>query len=32
VIYSIRSNFGEVQPIGFDPLQFQAQLGVRYRF
>jgi hypothetical protein len=32
VVYEIRSNFGEPEPIGFDPLQFQAQLGVRYRF
>lgn len=32
VIYSIRSQFGDERIIGFDPFQFQAQLGVRYRF
>ena len=26
------SGFGVKTPLGFDPYQFQAQLGVRYRF
>jgi outer membrane receptor for ferrienterochelin and colicin len=26
------SGFGVAQPTGFDPFQFQAQLGIRYRF
>ena len=26
------SGFGVQTPLGFDPFQFQAQLGVRYRF
>jgi len=32
VVYAIRGGFGDERVIGFDPLQFQAQLGVRYRF
>ncbi|MGH7551345.1 MAG: TonB-dependent receptor domain-containing protein, partial [Gemmatimonadota bacterium] len=32
VIYSVNNGFGGVDPVGFNPLQFQAQLGVRYRF
>ncbi len=31
VIYSVNDRFGEERPIGFDPFQFQAQLGIRYR-
>ena len=26
------SGFGVAQPVGFDPFQFQMQIGVRYRF
>lgn len=32
IIYSVNPNFGEAEPIGFDPFQFQAQIGIRYRF
>lgn len=32
VIYTTRSDFGRKIPVGFEPFQFQAQLGVRYRF
>jgi hypothetical protein len=32
VIYSVQSEFGREGAVGFNPLQFQAQLGVRYRF
>lgn len=32
VIYSVNPEFGEERPVGFDPFQFQVQLGVRYRF
>ncbi|MGH7530961.1 MAG: TonB-dependent receptor [Gemmatimonadales bacterium] len=32
VVYSVSSSFGEERPVGFDPFQFQAQVGVRYRF
>lgn len=32
VVYTANETFGEEQPIGFDPFQFQVQLGVRYRF
>jgi outer membrane receptor for ferrienterochelin and colicin len=32
VIYSVNNGFGEESPVGFNPLQFQAQLGIRYRF
>jgi hypothetical protein len=32
VIYSANRGFGETRPSGFEPFQFQAQLGVRYRF
>ena len=32
VIYSANRGFGEGAPSGFEPFQFQAQLGVRYRF
>ncbi|MGH7572722.1 MAG: TonB-dependent receptor plug domain-containing protein, partial [Gemmatimonadota bacterium] len=32
VIYSVNNGFGDVDPVGFNPLQFQAQLGVRYSF
>ncbi len=32
VIYSVFDNFGEELPVGFGQLQFQAQLGARYRF
>ena len=32
VIYRVNPGFGRLRPIGFDPLQFQAQLGLRYRF
>lgn len=31
-VYSVNQDFGETQPVGFDPFQFQLQLGVRYRF
>jgi hypothetical protein len=31
VIYSVPSTFGSQQPLGFDPFQFQAQVGLRYR-
>lgn len=31
VVYSV-GNFGREFPVGFEPFQFQAQLGVRYRF
>jgi hypothetical protein len=31
-VYRINSQFGDERIIGFSPLQFQAQLGVRYRF
>lgn len=30
--YSVNEDFGERQPVGFDPFQFQLQLGLRYRF
>ena len=26
------SGFGVAQPTGFDPFQFQAQIGIRYSF
>lgn len=32
VIYSVNNTFGSERAVGFSPLQFQAQLGVRYRF
>ncbi|HXF95790.1 MAG TPA: TonB-dependent receptor, partial [Gemmatimonadales bacterium] len=32
VVYSVPATFGEEQPMGFDPFQYQMQLGVRYRF
>ncbi|HUF89710.1 MAG TPA: TonB-dependent receptor [Gemmatimonadota bacterium] len=32
VIYSVEGGFGREGAVGFNPLQFQAQLGVRYRF
>ncbi|HET9581938.1 MAG TPA: TonB-dependent receptor [Gemmatimonadota bacterium] len=32
VIYSVNNGFGQLDPVGFNPLQFQAQLGARYRF
>jgi hypothetical protein len=32
VVYTVPTTFAQEQPIGFDPFQFQAQLGVRYRF
>lgn len=32
VVYAVNPNFGETRPVGFDPFQFQAQLGLRYRF
>ncbi len=32
VIYSVNDRFGQVSTLGFNPLQFQAQLGLRYRF
>lgn len=32
VIYSVLNQFGREAALGFNPLQFQAQLGVRYRF
>jgi hypothetical protein len=32
VIYAVNNRFGEARTSGFKPLQFQAQLGVRYRF
>jgi len=32
VVYRVNPGFGGLRAIGFDPLQFQAQLGVRYRF
>lgn len=32
VVYSVNQTFGEERPVGFDPFQFQLQLGVRYRF
>ena len=32
VIYRVNPTFGEERPVGFDPFQFQLQLGVRYRF
>ncbi|HYO45724.1 MAG TPA: TonB-dependent receptor [Gemmatimonadota bacterium] len=31
-IYSVNGGFGREAPVGFNPLQFQAQLGVRYKF
>ncbi|MBI4539991.1 MAG: TonB-dependent receptor [Gemmatimonadetes bacterium] len=32
VIYSVNRDFGTELPSGFDPFQFQAQIGLRYRF
>jgi hypothetical protein len=32
VVYSANRGFARAQPSGFEPFQFQAQLGVRYRF
>jgi hypothetical protein len=32
VIYSVNNGFAQLDPVGFNPLQFQAQLGARYRF
>lgn len=32
VRYSVNDRFGEENAVGFDPFQFQLQLGVRYRF
>jgi hypothetical protein len=32
VVYSANRSFGGTGPSGFEPFQFQAQLGVRYRF
>ncbi len=32
VIYALQGDFGDKEIIGFDPLQFQVQLGFRYRF
>jgi hypothetical protein len=32
VIYSTSGGFGREGAVGFNPLQFQAQLGLRYRF
>ena len=31
-IVSVDTRFGDVIPSGFEPFQFQAQLGVRYSF
>ncbi len=31
-IYSVQTEFGREAAVGFNPLQFQAQLGLRYRF
>jgi hypothetical protein len=31
VIYRVNDEFGVEAPVGFDPFQFQLQLGVRYR-
>ena len=32
VIYSTMTQFGREGAVGFNPLQFQTQLGLRYRF
>jgi hypothetical protein len=32
VVYGANRGFGSTGPSGFEPFQFQAQLGVRYRF
>jgi TonB dependent receptor len=32
VRYSVNDTFGQEAAVGFDPFQFQLQLGVRYRF
>jgi hypothetical protein len=32
VVYGANRGFGTTGPSGFEPFQFQAQLGVRYRF
>ncbi|CAN5211892.1 hypothetical protein BH18GEM1_BH18GEM1_23410 [soil metagenome] len=32
IIYSVNGDFGQELPVGFSPFQFQAQLGLRYRF
>ncbi|MFN2383606.1 MAG: TonB-dependent receptor domain-containing protein [Gemmatimonadota bacterium] len=32
VVYSVKDNFGDEQGVGFKPLQFQGQFGLRYRF
>jgi hypothetical protein len=32
VIYSVNDDFGALEPLPFTQLQFQAQLGARYRF
>lgn len=32
VIYSVNEGFGTARTVGFDPFQFQAQIGIRYRF
>ena len=31
-VYNVNETFGDTDPLGFDPFQFQVQLGVRYRF
>jgi outer membrane receptor for ferrienterochelin and colicin len=32
IVYRVNDDFGREAPVGFDPFQFQLQLGVRYRF
>jgi hypothetical protein len=32
VVFAVNPEFGTETPVGFDPFQFQAQLGIRYRF
>ena len=31
-VYEVNSSFGRLRSVGFEPYQFQAQLGIRYRF
>jgi hypothetical protein len=32
IVYRVPATFATERPVGFDPFQFQAQFGVRYRF
>jgi Carboxypeptidase regulatory-like domain/TonB-dependent Receptor Plug Domain len=32
ITYRVNEDFGRTRPVGFDPFQYQVQLGVRYSF